>query len=219
MIQYYIGGLARVQKAGELEISCIILAGGKSIRFGHDKILEKIGNNSLIEQVISHIDAISGDIIVVTANERAFTQLANHAKVRIVQDIIPGMGSLGGIYTGLTQSKTHYNLVVAADMPFLNGALLRYMISVAEGYDMTLPHINKWFEPLHAIYSRNCIEPARELIDKGNRVIVELFNHVKVKYIEADEIDRFDPQHISFFNINTQEDMSKALKLIEGNRA
>ena len=219
MIQYCIGGLARVQKAGDLDISCIILAGGKSIRFGHDKILEKLGGTSLIEQVVSRIDSISRDIIIVTANERAFTQLANHPKVRIVHDIVPGMGSLGGIYTGLVESKTHYNLVVAADMPFLNGALLRYMMSVAEGYDITIPHVNKWFEPLHAIYSRNCIEPARKLIEQGNRVIVELFNYVKVKFVEAEEIDRFDPQHTSFFNINTQEDMNKALKLIEGNRA
>jgi molybdenum cofactor guanylyltransferase len=202
-----------------LDISCIILAGGKSTRFGHDKILEKIGNNSLIEQVVSHIDPISGDIIVVTANERAFTQLANHPKVRIVQDVVPGMGSLGGIYTGLLESKTHYNLVVAADMPFLNGALLRYMMNVAEGYDITMPHIKKWYEPLHAIYSRNCIEPARKLMDEGNRVIVELFKYVKVKFIEAEEVDRYDPQHTSFFNINTQEDMNKALNLIEGNRS
>ena len=202
-----------------MEISCIILAGGKSIRFGHDKILEKIGDKSLIEQVVSLIDPISRDIIVVTANDRAFTQLANHPKVKIVHDIVPGMGSLGGIFTGLTESKTHYNLVVAADMPFLNGALLRYMMSVAEGYDITIPHVNKWFEPLHAIYSRNCIEPARKLIEQGNRVIVELFNYVKVNFVEAEEIDRFDPQHTSFFNINTQEDMNKALNIIEGKRA
>jgi molybdenum cofactor guanylyltransferase len=199
-----------------LEISCIILAGGKSIRFGHDKILEKLGSKSLIEQVVSHVNPISRDIIVVTANERAFTQLANHPKVRIVHDIVPGMGSLGGIYTGLTESTTHYNLVVAADMPFLNGALLRYMMSVAEGYDITMPHVNKWYEPLHAIYSRNCIEPAKKLMDEGNRVIVELFKYVKVKFVEAEEINRFDPQHLSFFNINTQEDMQKALNMIEG---
>jgi molybdopterin-guanine dinucleotide biosynthesis protein A len=202
-----------------LDISCIILAGGKSIRFGHDKILEKIGSTSLIEQVISRIDPISKDIIIVTANERAFTQLANHPKVRVVHDIIPGMGSLGGIYTGLVESKTQYNLVVAADMPFLNEALLRYMMSVAEGYDITLPHVNKWFEPLHAIYSRNCIGPARKLIDEGHRVIVELFEYVKVKYVEAEEIDRFDPQHLSFFNINTQEDMQRALNIIGGTGA
>jgi molybdenum cofactor guanylyltransferase len=219
MIQYCIGGLVRVNKAGNLEISCIILAGGKSIRFGHDKILEKLGGKSLIEQVVSHIDPISREIIIVTANERAFTQLANHPKIRIVNDIVPGMGSLGGIYTGLIESKTHYNLVLAADMPFLNGALLRYMMNVAEGYDMTLPHINKWYEPLHAIYSRNCIEPAKKIMDSGNRVIVELFKYVKVRFVEAEEVDRFDPQHMSFFNINTQEDMKKALNIIEGNAA
>jgi molybdenum cofactor guanylyltransferase len=202
-----------------LDISCIILAGGKSIRFGHDKITEKIGDTSLIEQVVSRIHPISREIIIVTANERAFTQLANHPKVSIVHDIVPGMGSLGGIYTGLIESKTHYNLVVAADMPFLNGALLRYMMNVAEGYDMTLPHINKWYEPLHAIYSRNCIEPAKKLMDEGNRVIVELFKYIKVRYVEAEEIDHYDPQHLSFFNINTQEDMKKALNIIGGTGA
>jgi molybdopterin-guanine dinucleotide biosynthesis protein A len=199
-----------------LDISCIILAGGKSIRFGHDKILEKIGNTSLLEQVISHIETISKDIIIVTAKERAFTQLANYPKIKIVNDIVPGMGSLGGIYTGLVESKSFYNLVVAADMPFLNESLLRYMKNVAEGYDLTLPHVNKWYEPLHAIYSKNCTEPAKNLIDRGNKVIVELFNYVKVKYVEAEEIDRFDPNHLSFFNINTQADMERALKITGG---
>jgi molybdenum cofactor guanylyltransferase len=199
-----------------LEISCIILAGGKSIRFGHDKILEKINNISLLDQVISTVQPICRDIIIVTANERAFTHLANRNNIKIVQDIIPGMGSLGGIYTGLVESKTHQNLVLAADMPFLNGALLRYMINAAEGYDLTLPHVNNWYEPLHAIYSKNCIAPAKALFDQGKRVIVELFNYVKVRYVEAEEINRYDPEHLSFFNINTPQDMERALKIIGG---
>jgi len=202
-----------------LEISCIILAGGKSIRFGHDKILEKLGNTSLLEQVISHIEPISKDIIIVTAKERAFTQFANHPKIKIVNDIVPGMGSLGGIYTGLVESKSFYNLVVAADMPFLNVPLLRYMTEVAEGFDLTLPHVNSWYEPLHAIYSKNCIKPAKTILDQGIKVIVEIFKYVKVKYLEAEEINRFDPNHLSFFNINTQEDMERALKLSGGTGA
>jgi molybdenum cofactor guanylyltransferase len=199
-----------------LDISCIILAGGKSIRFGHDKILEKINNISLLDQVISNIQPICRDIIIVTANERAFTHLTNRNNIKITQDIIPGMGSLGGIYTGLVESKTHQNLVVAADMPFLNVPLLRYMVSAAEGYDLTLPHVNNWYEPLHAIYSKNCIAPAKALFDQGKRVIVELFNYVKVRYVEAEEINRYDPEHLSFFNINTPQDMEKALKIIGG---
>jgi molybdopterin-guanine dinucleotide biosynthesis protein A len=199
-----------------LDISCIILAGGKSIRFGHDKVLERIGNTSLLEQVISHVEPISKDIIIVTAKERTFAQLANHPKAKIVNDILPGKGSLGGIYTGLIKSESFYNLVVAADMPFLNESLLRYMIKVADGYDFILPHVNTWYEPLHAIYSRNCIDPIKSILEQGKKVIVELFNYVKVRYVDANEIDQFDPKHLSFFNINTREDLERAKKITEG---
>jgi molybdopterin-guanine dinucleotide biosynthesis protein A len=212
----YRGYISHTKQADDLDISCIILAGGKSVRFGHDKVLEKFGSTSLLEQVISRVDPISKEIIVVTAKERAFTQLASHPKTRVVADIVPGLGSLGGIYTGLVESKSLYNLVVAADMPFLNESLLRYMIKVANGYDLTLPHVNTWYEPLHAIYSRNCIGPAKAILDQGKKVIVELFKYVKVKYVEAEEIDRFDPHHLSFFNINTKEDMERAIKITGG---
>ena len=166
--------------------------------------------------MISQIELVSKDIIIVTANERAFAHLIGRGNIKIVHDIIPGMGSLGGIYTGLVESKTHQNLVVAADMPFLNKDLLQYMINAAKNYDFTLPHINEWYEPLHAIYSKNCIEPAKKIFGLGQKVIVELFKYVKVRFIEAEEIDRFDPRHLSFFNINTQQDKERALKIIEG---
>ena len=199
-----------------MEISSIILAGGKSVRFGHDKVLERFGNISLLEKVISHIEPISREIIIVTAKERNFAQLANRPKIRLINDIFPGQGSLGGIYTGLVKSESFYNLVVAADMPFLNESLLRYMIKVANGYDFVLPRVNKWYEPLHAIYSRNCIDPINTILEQNKKVIVELFNYVKVRFIEAEEIDRFDPKHLSFFNINTREDLERAKKIAEG---
>jgi molybdopterin-guanine dinucleotide biosynthesis protein A len=199
-----------------LDINCIILAGGKSIRFGHDKVLERIGNTSLLEQVISHVDPICKDIIIVTAKGRTFAQLANRSKITVESDIFPGQGSLGGIYTGLVKSKSFYNLVVAADMPLLNEGLLRYMIKVADGYDFTLPRVDDWYEPLHAIYSKNCINPIKSILEQGKKVIVELFDYVKVRFVEAKEIEQFDPQHLSFFNINTKEDMARALEIIGG---
>jgi molybdopterin-guanine dinucleotide biosynthesis protein A len=199
-----------------LDISCIVLAGGKSIRFGHDKILERIGNTNLLEKVISLVDPISTNIIIVTAKERALTRIAKHPKVKIVNDIFPGQGSLGGIYTGLVKSDSFYNLVVAADMPFLNESLLRYMIKVADGYDFVLPRVGKWYEPLHAIYSKNCIDPINSILEKGKKIIVELFDYVKVKFIEVEEIDRFDSKHLSFFNINTKEDLEIAKSIARG---
>ncbi|MFC1901690.1 molybdenum cofactor guanylyltransferase [Chloroflexota bacterium] len=199
-----------------MDTSCIILAGGKSLRLGHDKVLEKIGNESLLERVISRIDSISKDIIIVTAEERSFPQLAGRSKVKTVSDILPGRGSLGGIYTGLVTSESFCNLVIACDMPFLNQPLLSYMIEVSDGFDFVLPRVNNQFEPLHAVYTKNCIAPIEAILNRGRKVIIDLFDFVKVKYIEAEEVDRFDPQHLSFFNINTSGNLELARKIAGG---
>ena len=199
-----------------MEISCIILAGGRSLRLGHDKVLEKVGKTSLLEKVISRIDSLSSETVIVTSEERTFSHLAGNPKFRIISDIFPGKGSLGGIYTGLVTSSSFYNLVIASDMPFLNQSLLRYMIEVSDGFDFVLPRINNFFEPLHAVYSKNCIAPMESLIKHDRRVIIELFDFVKVRYVEAGEIDRFDPQNLSFFNINTKEDLELARKMERG---
>jgi len=196
-----------------LDISGIILAGGKSLRLGHDKVLEKIGDKSLLERVVSHIDSFSKNIIIVTAQERTFASLVKNPKIKTVCDILPGQGSLGGIYTGLEASNSFYNLVVAADMPFLNEPLLRYMIEKVDGYDFVLPRVEGLFEPLHAIYSKNCVTPIKTILGQGKKVIIELFNYVKVRYIETEEVDRFDPEHLSLFNINTQADLELAREI------
>lgn len=199
-----------------MKISGIVLAGGKSLRLGHDKITEKVGNTSLLEKVVSSLEPLCEEILIVTAKERDFPQMAGYLKVKIISDIIPGRGSLGGIYTGLVSSNSYYNLVVAADMPFLNGPLLRYMIEAANGFDFVLPRVKKWFEPLHAVYSRNCVSAIKSVLDQGKNMIIEIFDYVKVRYIEEEEIDRFDPRHLSFFNINTKEDLATARKIAGG---
>ena len=199
-----------------MDISSIILAGGKSIRLGHDKVIERLGNKTLLEKVISRIDSFSDEIVIVAAEKRDFSQLSSNTKIKTVSDIFPGRGSLGGIYTGLVKSESFYNLVVGADMPFLNQKLLSYMIGVADGHDYVIPRVGQYYEPLHAIYSKNCISPIETLINRNRRVIVELFDYVKVRYVEEEEINRFDPEHLSFFNINTKEDLELARKIESG---
>lgn len=200
-----------------LEINCIILAGGKSVRLGRDKLVEKIGASSLLEQVVSRVQAISKKILIVTANERAFTEYADQPDITVISDIIPGQGSLGGIYTGLITSDSHHNLVLAADMPFINVPLLRYMIEVSDGFDFILPRIDSLYEPLHAIYTQDCIGPIETIFSQQKKMIVELFNYVRVRYVDREEVDRFDPDHLSFFNINTLDDLERAREIAGGN--
>lgn len=191
-----------------MNVSCIVLAGGKSTRLGRNKLAENIGNRSLLERVVSKLTIFNEEIIVVTAKDSSIPQLNNDSKLKIVNDIYPGKGSLGGLYTGLVSSMNLYNLVVACDMPFLNIDLLQYMVSLSGDYDAVLPRVNKSvLEPLHAVYSRNCISPLEALIKENKLSILELFPMIRVRYLDDEEIDWFDPQHRSFFNINTEADL------------
>jgi molybdopterin-guanine dinucleotide biosynthesis protein A len=191
-----------------LDISCIVLAGGKSKRLGRNKVVEMIGGQSLLERVVSKLSYFKTDIIVVAAKDSALPEITDYPGVKVVQDIYPGKGSLGGIYTGLKYSQSFSNLVVAGDMPFLNLELLGYMLDVMNGFDAVVPRVSQTiFEPLHAAYSKKCVSYLEQLILENKFMILELYPLVKVKYIEISEIDRFDPRHLSFFNVNTESDL------------
>ena len=198
-----------------MDISCIVLAGGEGLRLGRDKTLETFGNTSLLERVVFNLSLFDSDIIIVTATKRALPQSIDYPKLRVVADIYPGKGALGGVYTGLVASESLYNLVVASDMPFLNQALLRYMVQLADGFDLVLPRLgNNMIEPLHAVYSKNCLATIKNLLEQGKMRFTDLLTLVKVRYVEAEEIDWFDPRHLSFFNINTEADLKTARELV-----
>jgi len=198
-----------------LDVGCIVLAGGKGLRLGQDKALEVIGDRSLLERVVFHLSSLNSNIIIVTAFKRSFSQLIGYPKLKVITDIYPDRGPMGGIYTGLKASDSFYNLVVACDMPFLNQALLHYMIQVSVGFDLVVPRLRDMVEPLHAVYSKGCLAPIESLLKQDNPNLRQLFTSIKVRYVEAEEIDRFDPEHLSFFNINSQADLERAKKLIK----
>lgn len=199
-----------------METSCIVLAGGKSLRLGRDKVLENISNRSLLEQVVHRVSLLTGNIIIVSDRERTFLQLAGYPKLKIVTDIYPDKGPLGGIYTGLTVSTSFYNFVVASDMPFLNQGLLRHMMQLAGNFDLVAPRVGNLVEPLHAIYTKSCLAPIERMIKQQKLSVYQLLRLVRVRYVEAEEIERFDPKHLSFFNINTEADLKVAQDLARG---
>lgn len=198
-----------------MEIGCIVLAGGKGLRLGQDKAIETVGSQSLLQRVLTRLSSFSSEIIIVTAKGRSLPQSFSNPSFRIVADAYPGGGALVGLGTGLAVSKARYNLAVACDMPFLNQALLRYMLGLADGFDLVVPRVEGYVEPLHAVYARSCLAPIEGLLEQGTMQINALFELVKVRYVEADEVERFDPRYLSFFNVNTSADLEKARRLDE----
>lgn len=195
-------------------ITTIVLAGGKSLRLGRDKALEEIGGQSLIEWVIGRLLPLGSEIILVTSSSDQLPDLG----VRRVIDIYPGKGALVGIYSGLKVSSSFHSLVVACDMPFLSVALLGYLIELCPGFDIVIPRVGSYVEPLHAVYSKNCLSPIEAMLQKGKLKVSDLLNAVKVRYVEDAEIAKFDPERLSFFNINSEADLERAGTLLEKER-
>jgi len=193
-------------------MTAIILAGGKSLRLGRSKLLETIGDKSLIQWVVDRLAILSTEIIIATARGEAIP-CSSAVRIKTVADIYPEKGPLGGIHSGLTASSSSRAIVVGCDTPFLSVGLLEYMTQTMADFDVVLPRIGALVEPLCAVYSKNCLAPIQELLEQDERQIRRLFSMVKVKYIEEDEINSFDPEHLSFFNINNQDDLERARKL------
>jgi molybdopterin-guanine dinucleotide biosynthesis protein A len=191
-------------------MTSIVLAGGRGSRLGKQKHSEVLSGRSLISRTIDRVSELSSEILIVISNKQTKSSFRSYSQARTVVDLYPGKSSLGGIFTGLAYSSSCHNLVVACDMPFLNLDLLRYMMDLSADFDVVMPRIGNLREPLHSVYSRDCMPHMEMQLKEGNLKITSFFDLVRVRYVEEAEIDRFDPEHLSFFNINTQADMEKA---------
>jgi len=190
------------------------MAGGVSRRLGKNKALERIGGRTLIERVIDSLVPLTTEVLVVVARPKQAAALLLPSWVRVVADRYPGRGSLGGIFTGLEASAESWSLVVACDMPFLNLDLLRHLIEESADVDAVVPCLNGQPEPLHALYSKTCLAPMQRRLQAGHLKIAPLFDTVRVRYVDEGTIDRIDPRHRSFFNVNTRAELEEALRLV-----
>ena len=197
-----------------MAVTGIILAGGKNLRLGRDKALEKIGGVAIIERVANRLVPLIDQLVIVTGKEDH--GLPTNLGAIFVKDIYPGGGPLGGIYTGLVSSENETNILVACDMPFLNKELLRHLVFLAPGNDAVVPRSAPgMFEPLHAVYSHHCIPVIKKYMDSGEKAISTSLKEVRVLYVEEAECREYDPKLLSFFNINRQADLDRANKIVE----
>ncbi|KPL01833.1 MAG: hypothetical protein AMJ73_09745 [candidate division Zixibacteria bacterium SM1_73] len=193
--------------------SAIILAGGKNTRIGKEKAFIQLpSGETIIENTLNVLKKIFPEIIIVTNQKEVYLKF----NVQVAEDLIKESGPLGGIFTGLCFSTSNHNLVVACDMPFIQPALIRLLLDERGTYDVVIPEIDGEVEPLFALYSKNCIPVMIEHLQKRNLKTREVINELHVKKIGTKEINRVDPRHLSFFNINTEEDLRKAENLKMG---
>ena len=199
--------------SGMIETTVVIQAGGQSSRMGQDKGLVSFGPATLLEYILAQVSTIGQDLFIISNNLEAYTDFG----YPVYPDVIPGIGALGGVYSALHYAKTDYILLLAVDMPFVNQDLAKYLISLASDYDVVIPKLSTkgYLEPFRAVYSRKCLVPIKQMIDKDERKVISFFDLVRVRMVEPEEVYPFDPEGKTFLNVNTPTELEKARKILE----
>ena len=186
----------------EKSVAGAILVGGRSRRFGQDKVLLTFRGKPLLAHLCGILSPLVEETLIVGHSRPEFEAL----RIRAVEDLWPGAGPLGGIYTALKSAGTPFVLVVAADMPFLTPSLLEKILRAREGQDAVIPQGPGRLEPLCAVYSRTCLDAIRENLENGrNRILSALEGKKVCSPRITPEGTGKDP----FFNINYPEDYKK----------
>jgi molybdopterin-guanine dinucleotide biosynthesis protein A len=191
-------------------LTVAVLAGGRSSRMGTDKSFVRVLGRPLIEDVLANLHGLGDETIVITNRPDDYAYLG----VPLFTDVLPDKGALGGLYSALHAARCPHVLCVACDMPFVVRPLLDYLLSLIPEGDAIVPRLGDEAEPFRAVYAREaCLGPIRAALDANRLRVISFFPAVRVRWVEAGEVDRYDPQRLSFFNVNTPDDLEQARRL------
>jgi molybdopterin-guanine dinucleotide biosynthesis protein A len=171
---------------------------------GTDKSFVLFQGRPLIEVARERVAGLGDELILITNKPDQYA----HLGLPMYGDLYPETGPLGGIYTAIHHAANPHVLIVACDMPWLNRPLLEYMAGLRQTADVVVPRWEKFPEPLHAVYGKACLEPIREKLEAELYKITAFFGRVRLRFVEREEIERFDPEGRSFINLNTPEELN-----------
>ena len=190
-------------------MTAVILAGGKSSRMGRNKAFLKIQGKTFIERQIDLLREIFDEIIISANTPSEYTFL----NISVIKDVYPEKGPLGGIYTGLMNSRSLHTFFLACDMPFVELPLIQYLKGLVKDFDVVVPQSERGLEPLHAFYSKNCLAPIKRELTRNNLRIISFFSDVKVKIVELDTLTSSKSFRDSIRNLNTPDDYESVKNL------
>ncbi|MGO9212202.1 MAG: molybdenum cofactor guanylyltransferase [Terriglobales bacterium] len=189
------------------DFSAFVLAGGRSSRMGSDKAFLRFEGRTLLARALDLLRALTPEVRIVGPAAK----FAPYG--RVIEDVYPGRGPLAGIHAALSASTAELNLILAVDLPFVSEALLRFIVEQAGGADavVTVPRIAGGFQPLCAVYRCAFAPLAQAALEAGRNKIDALFAAATTRILEEPELSRFAFSAAMFDNLNTPEDLRRAI--------
>ena len=214
-----------------LRPTLIVNAGGNSRRMGTPKALLPVPPQGipLVLHILRRLAPVSAERQILVVNSEDMAQSIQGALVTappsvppltFVQDRNADEGTLGGIVSGL-QGVEGWAMIVACDLPLVRADLFASLISLAQEqeagadrWDVVMPVVGGYEEPLHALYHARCVPPINAYLAAGQRRVISFLRDVRVRYVQEDELRAVDPELRSFVNANTPEEWQYALALL-----
>jgi molybdopterin-guanine dinucleotide biosynthesis protein A len=175
---------------------------------GTPKALLLFDGEPLIVHVVATLQRLFAEVVVVAAPGQDLPSMP----VTLVRDEVAHQGPVGGICYGLRAGNGEVSFVTACDSAFLSSRLIAHLLSQIPQHDVVVPHWQGRLQPLHAVYRRSVLPLLEGQLTRGELRPVFLFDKVRTRRIDEEEIRLFDPDGLSFFNMNTPEDYAEALK-------
>jgi len=189
-------------------IGVVILAGGRSSRFGQDKASAPLADRSLVEHVIGALPPSRGETLLVLRQGQSMPPVSVDRVA--VDDAELGEGPLRGIIAGLEASSTEWAWVIACDLPGLQGDLLVELARArTEGALAVIPEWGGRLQPLCALYSTAAAVALRKASLAGTRSVREAVDQPGFVRFAESRCRAIDPAGLSFVNINTQEALER----------
>lgn len=193
--------------------SCVILAGGAGRRIGSEKAFLEFFGSTMIERTFEIVGEVVDEVVVVARDEEQQARLRDLVPgAKLACDSVQGFGPVAGLAAGMVEAKGERALAVGCDLPFLNPEVLDLLFDLADGYDAAIPTGEGGLvEPLHAVYRADSMAHACEkALEAGQRRIRAPLEELWVKNVSLELLRPFDPELLSLFNLNTEDDLSEA---------
>ena len=208
--------------------TAVILAGGGSRRLGAEKSLLLFDGKPLLCWTVQRLSFVAEETIVVARDEahsrrleKVLSQfLPGSIKLAMAWDSLPGYGPVAGIAAGLQRARGEFAIATACDLPFLSPRVVEKLFITAEedpGCGGAVPvQANGFFEPLHCVYHREKMRQACEkAMAAGERRIFAPLQEIGIRHVAVELLRPLDADLLTFFNLNTREDMERAVALWE----
>lgn len=189
------------------DCTAIILAGGESKRMGRDKANILLGEQTLLQHVISGMQQIFPEVIVSVRKHRA------EVTANQIYDSSDHAGPLAGLVASLNHINTPWAFVVACDMPFINPNMIKQLAKYRQHHQAVVPVIAEYKQPLAAFYARNSLNLLQNHLDNNeNLSLCNVLEKLSVCYVKQEQLLESDPKLLSFFDLDTPQDYVVAQK-------